>query len=247
MKIRLPVLILFLCILGAMLICIVFCDVPKRWRSEKLYKYFLIDNSEKIQFRFSPLSLIQGCNSGDLPDHFFLHPDVKTNVRLNNPGIISYIDFVIWAGAGFPKEWFSGHLNQQKILEKYETNGFNYVKIMAEKGNPYYQTILSGYYFYSDDTKKGLYWAEKAAESGESGSMLLLGDAYTEGIGVVQDDIEGIKWYYIASNLGNPAAKGRMLALGVLQPNIYQECVKQANCEAKLWMNDHKKLFISNE
>lgn len=256
-------------------ICLAVLVSVSAWRSNstghgKLQEYFLEDITSTPQFRFSIWKLTQGCNFGDLPFHFYQHPDRTDSCTLENPGIATYKDFVIWAGLNFPKELdlaeyksedqefaefgfipvdslnFSGiYANKSKqLIEK----GLEYLHPRAEKGNRYYQAILAGYYFYFDDTRKGLFWAEKSAEQGETGAMKILGDAYTNGIGVVQDDIEGLKWYVIASTLGNLAAQGELLAWGHSMQNSTEKKLiwKQAHDTAKEWMNCHRSVFISN-
>lgn len=207
-------------------------------------------NSTTVQFQFSPLKLTQGCEAGDLPFHFFLHPDDKNAFRIKNPGVSTYSDFIAWAGAGFPSDSKDaeivayGGVGNKDWVEK----GLKHVKYEAERQTPPYQTILAGYFFYSGETKSGLYWAEKGAEAGETGSMKILGDAYTYGIGIVPNDIEGMKWYMIASSLGNLAAMGDMLAKGPLVDDSSENHQKmtQANQLAQDWMNTHRTLFISN-
>ncbi|MGL4540353.1 MAG: tetratricopeptide repeat protein [Candidatus Rhabdochlamydia sp.] len=237
----------------------------------KLQEYLLIsDPSDPVQFRFSPWRATQGYSQGDLPFHFYLYPDEKNGNSFDNPGIVTYRDFIIWAGLDFPSSKY--HLSDYIITcpdntsfrfipvdamktfsettpnKEHEEKGFKYVKKKAKRGHRYYQTILAGYYFYFDNIRKGLYWAEKSAEAGETGSMNILGEAYTHGCGVIQDDIEGLKWYLIASSLGDRAAHEELLA----RSSLFQEStenrkeLKQAQERAKEWMLQHKKIFIYN-
>lgn len=261
-------------IFTAVTVCLAVLVSASAWRSGeaghgKLQKYFLEDTSPSLQFRFPPWKLAQGCSAGDLPYHFYLHPDVKDSRAMQNPGLATYKDFVIWAGSDFPKELdlseyesedqefaefgcipldslnFSGIYakKSKQLIEK----GLEIIRPKAEKGHCYYQTILAGYYFYFDDTKKGLFWAEKAAEQGETGAMKILGDAYTNGIGVVQDDIEGLKWYMIASSLGNLATQGNLLAMGPAKESPEKQLMwQQAHESAKKWMNCHRSIFIDD-
>lgn len=245
--------------------------------AEKSLNQYLLKTSSPngLQFNFRPWKLAQGCDAGDLPFYFYLHPDDKTTIASDNPGIATYKDFIIWAGMNFDEEFYFTNNSTRKILksygkfrrvpfgkthaftiseriginsQEYEKKGLQYVKKNAERGDLSYITILSGYYFYSGKTRQGLYWAEKGAENGEIGSMDILGDAYYYGYGVIQDDVEGLKWYIIASSLGNLKATGMVLSTSKIADDSPEnlERLSHAYKKAKEWMATHKKLFISD-
>lgn len=260
-------------ILISVAICLAILVSASTWHSgdalpEKLQEHFLDDTASSLQFRFPPWKLTQGCNGGDLPFHFYLHPDAKDSRVMQNPGIATYKDFVIWASLDFPQELDLSKYESAEEIElgfkcipvgvtitdvyfkeskKLEEKGLKYLQQRAENGQRYYQTILAGYYFYFDDTRKGLFWAERSAEQGETGGMKILGDAYTNGIGVIQDDVEGLKWYIIASTLGNLATQGNLLAMGPAHESAEKQLLwQQAHRAAKEWMNAHRAIFIGN-
>lgn len=197
------------------------------------------------QFRFKPLSLTQGCTAGDIQFYYFLHPDSYDNEELPNPGIKTYLDFVIWAGADFPNT-FTLNENVEEGAESLK-RGLEYVTARAEQGLRHYQTILAGFfYFFTNIKKKGLYWAEKGAELGETGSMLILGHAYDNGNGIILDRSESWKWYTISSSLGNLAAQGEILAGSFCDNGPTIEEKNQGKQKATAWMKKHKNFFISN-
>jgi len=280
---------LFGCLIAA--ISFVVSNCQGKCKESELITFSVDDKTfSPLKFEFIPLKLTQGCDSGELPYHFFTHPDDKNGKGVLNPGIISYRDFVVWAGADFPEKapWPSSshsltkpdsldvsfedlgikllangrnggvdfptvsiHFSRKvgSRAQEYEEKGIKFVTSLAKTGNCYFQTILAGYYFYLGNTKKGLFWAEKAAEAGETGGMKILGDAYMYGIGVIQDDVEGLKWYQIATALGNLAANGELLTRCRLPgdpPLQNVESWREANKQAKEWMEIHKELFISD-
>ncbi len=57
-------------------------------------------------------------------------------------------------------------------------------------------------------------WFEKAAKAGVTGAMARLGHMYEKGEGVARNSRTAAKWYVLAANKGNRAARKRMRELG---------------------------------
>ena len=209
------------------------------FHTNEIYTPLMEVNDGNIKFKFTIGKLIQGIEEGDLPFHYFTHPDSKVNFKPNNPDVITTKDFIVWIGSNF-----KSHLStEEKSSAKFEEEGLIIVQNKANKGFRAFQMILASYNFhFVKDKKKGLFWAYKAAEMGESGSMVILGDAFMHSDGVNFDQVEGLKWYLIASNLGDLAAQGRLLALYENTPE-YIEIKNRALIEAKVWMKLHPRYF----
>ncbi len=70
------------------------------------------------------------------------------------------------------------------------------------------------------------------AESGDVTAQFLIGKMYYEGIGVIQNYIEALKWYRLA------AGQGDALVQGIIGVMYYEgEGVKQNNVIAHMWFN----------
>ena len=68
------------------------------------------------------------------------------------------------------------------------------------------------------------------AEQGDAIAQVLLGNAYENGLGVKQDDVEAVKWYRQAAEQGDAAAQ---LKLGAMYED--GRGVKQDDVEAVKW------------
>ncbi len=58
--------------------------------------------------------------------------------------------------------------------------------------------------------EEGVFWLKKAAEEGSLDAQSNLGDRYSEGIGVAQDNEEAAKWYRMAADQGDAAAQSTL-------------------------------------
>lgn len=238
-----------ICICAFLLIAALICY--RVFRGNITEKDYLVSPTEfsphLYQFKFKALSLTQGCFDGEIPGHYFLHPDSNAEDAISNPGISTYLDFILWAGIDFSQNLKQiGTVDEgTKILKR----GIEYVTSKAGQGLRCYQTLLAGFfYFYTPNKQKGLYWAEKGAEAGETGSMTILGHAYSNGHGVILDMAEGWKWYTIASALGSLEAQGQILAKTVCdEDGPTKEERKRGKEIARDWMEKHRNLFVSNQ
>ena len=116
-----------------------------------------------------------------------------------------------------------------------DTNG---LIILANLGDAESQVYLG--YMYSegiDDIPKNevqaAYWFRKSAESGLPIAQQILGMAYYEGTGVLQDYTEAAKWLIKAANQKSQDTIGSYAALGVLYEHGWG--VAQSNTEAIKW------------
>jgi uncharacterized protein len=114
----------------------------------------------------------------------------------------------------------------------------NALLALANLGDAESQVYLG--YMYSegiDDIPKNevqaAYWFRKSAESGLPIAQQILGMAYYEGNGVLQDYTEAAKWLIKAANQNSQDTIGAYLALG----NLYEHGlgVTQSNTEAIKW------------
>lgn len=121
-------------------------------------------------------------------------------------------------------------------------------RVVEEDSNPsanYFIGDLASYYFDKWDYKKALYYALKGAEKGSISCMRLLTTAYDEGKGVIRDQVESLKWIYLASAIGSPQAKDTVANLEKLNSESSKNMVRDARDRAIAWMNAHPEAFIS--
>lgn len=111
---------------------------------------------------------------------------------------------------------------------------FEEVKVLAEKGDSYYQGYLGSYYDNGEgvqqDYVKAFYWYQRSANQGDKFSEFSVGHAYAEGEGVRQDYAKALQWYQKAANQNNSNAQG---AIG----DMYKlgHGVRQNKATAKEW------------
>ena len=96
-------------------------------------------------------------------------------------------------------------------VEKNEQRALEYTRMAAEGGEPLAQYNLG--YFYSNgerglkvDKAEALKWYLRAAEQGDSKSMLKIADFYRLGDGLEKDEQQAISWYQRAAKLNNRKA-----------------------------------------
>lgn len=67
--------------------------------------------------------------------------------------------------------------------------------------------------------KDAIEWFRKAAHQGHADAQLKLGHLYSQGHGVVKNDIEGYKWYLLVASKGiEEGSNGAKIAESVLSP-----------------------------
>ena len=90
------------------------------------------------------------------------------------------------------------------IAEKRPFDAFQYLKELAEAGNPEAQYELGGFYHWgrvsSTDFTKARQWYERAAKQGNVDAMLGLAVIYGHGQGVAQDKAASFRWLVLASS-----------------------------------------------
>ena len=90
------------------------------------------------------------------------------------------------------------------IAEKRPFDAFQYLKELAEAGNPEAQYELGGFYHWgrvsSTDFTKARHWYERAAKQGNVDAMLGLAVIYGHGQGVAQDKAASFRWLVLASS-----------------------------------------------
>ena len=89
------------------------------------------------------------------------------------------------------------------IAEKRPFDAFQYLKELAEAGNPEAQYELGGFYHWgrvgAADFTKARQWYERAAKQGNVDAMLGLAVIYGHGQGVPQDKAASFRWLVLAS------------------------------------------------
>ena len=76
----------------------------------------------------------------------------------------------------------------------------------AENRNLIAQRYLAAHYSHEKDNEKAFEWYLKAAEQGDSDSMMDIALMYASGTGTEQNTIEALKWIIIAAKKGLPRA-----------------------------------------
>jgi TPR repeat protein len=90
------------------------------------------------------------------------------------------------------------------IAEERPFDAFQYLKELAEAGNPEAQYELGGFYHWgriaSADFAKARQWYERAAKQGNVDAMLGLAVIHGHGQGVPQDKAASYRWLVLASS-----------------------------------------------
>lgn len=93
---------------------------------------------------------------------------------------------------------------RQALEEKRSFDAFQYLKELAEAGNPEAQYELGGFYHWgkiaSADFTLARQWYERAAKQGNVDAMLGLAVIYGHGQGVPQDKAACFRWLVLASS-----------------------------------------------
>ncbi|SHH52623.1 tetratricopeptide repeat protein [Massilia sp. CF038] len=80
----------------------------------------------------------------------------------------------------------------------------------ADDGAAWAQSDLALHFLFYQQPKAGRYWLELAAKQNFPSAMYFLGRCYTDGIGVVKNENEGLIWILRAAVLGDPVAAAQM-------------------------------------
>jgi TPR repeat protein len=112
-------------------------------------------------------------------------------------------------------------------------------------------------YYKTKYYRKAMHWALNGANLGSTKCMLLLRKAYGEGLGVVQDTNECLKWLFLAAALGDTEAQANIKKLEALhftllqiEPELTKNSIQrcdEAKLLAKQWMINHSDLFFNLE
>ena len=93
---------------------------------------------------------------------------------------------------------------RKAIAEKRPFDAYQYLKELAEAGNPEAQYELGGFYHWgrvsAADFAKARQWYERAAKQGNVDAMLGLAVIYGHGQGVPQDRAAAFRWLVLASS-----------------------------------------------
>ena len=106
--------------------------------------------------------------------------------------------------------------NRDKGVRAFSKNNYQealpLLRPFAEIGNvPMQQAVGIIYYYGGDSVKKdygeAIKWLRKASERGAIAAQLILGNAYSTGLGVKRDLVQAAKWYLRAAEQGNATAQ----------------------------------------
>jgi TPR repeat protein len=156
-------------------------------------------------------------------------------------------DLIMWIGADSTDtvENFKSKKRTKSESEKYLKDGLSEVTRTALDITDSEKSAISCYllskYYYEDNIKKSLYWAEKGALLGEGDCMLILCHAYYTSNGVVEDVVEAYKWFILAAAMGNSDVKAIVQSSEFKTSTPYE----QGHKRAIEWMQQHKKTFFS--
>lgn len=111
---------------------------------------------------------------------------------------------------------------------------FDEVKVQAEQGNAWGQSMLGTYYRTGQgvrqDHSKAFYWYQKSADQGYASGQFYVGYAYANGQGVRQDYNKALEWLKRAAAQDSPTAQGY---IGTMYE--YGNGVRQNKTTAKEW------------
>lgn len=140
----------------------------------------------------------------------------------------------------------------EKQKEEYKNKGLKVITERFENADSHetaslFSGTLAQYYFFKEDTKKGISWSLKAVENGSSKCMRYLANAYYTGNGVVQDLEESVKWKFLGAAAGDEICKEWVKEQGTVL--LFDETaaliVKEGQKRAKKWMEAHRELFFT--
>ena len=122
-----------------------------------------------------------------------------------------------------------GLMNDMKILQKicfvlllttfssvyagdyFKDDDVDDCRVRAEQGDSEEQFVLGVMYESAfQNVKEAFKWYRKSAEQGHAQAQNNLGDMYSQGRGVLQDDKESVKWYRKSAEQGNAEAQNNL-------------------------------------
>ena len=106
-----------------------------------------------------------------------------------------------WCVANFLMLLFCG---VQLHAQQADTNSVESIKIKAENGEAYSETVLGAIYEFglrgaSKDVVEAMKWFRKAAEQNFAPAQYEMGICFANGQGVEKDTVEAVKWYLRAA------------------------------------------------
>ena len=93
------------------------------------------------------------------------------------------------------------------MVDRNQTLGEKYLTIAAQNGVTEAQERLALLYYLHGKYSDALVWARKAAVENSPLGLWMIGKCFLEGLGVEQDETEGIKWMEGAAELGDSSAQ----------------------------------------
>lgn len=177
-----------------------------------------------------------------------------TETRETTPGLnvlmrefIATEDCIIWFGRGCPiAKYESGRFDSVEKSELIDA-GLEYLKTNCK--DVISNEILAKYYNEREEYPKSLYWASSGAEKGSNYCMSILRRAYANGLGVVEDQVEALKWMYLAAALGDTGAKKILDELnGLNEKRSHSSSAylpqEEGRKRAQEWQRKHFDLFL---
>jgi TPR repeat protein len=126
------------------------------------------------------------------------------------------ICLALLGGAAMPAHAVTMEDVRAAIAEKRAFDAFQYLKELAEAGNPEAQYELGGFYHWgriaAADYAKAHQWYERAARQGNVDAMLGLAVMYGHGQGVAQDKGASYRWLVLASSQHLPPQDAARIA-----------------------------------
>ncbi len=140
----------------------------------------------------------------DLGDCYYDGEGVDKNMPLAIKWLTKSADAgYILAQAALGGTYFTG----AEGLEQNYALSEKYLLMAAEKGNTDAQAGLAVLYVNMEEYDKALKWARKGAQASNPIAYYMLGRAYSEGLGVEVNELEGLKWYEEAAKYGDADAQ----------------------------------------
>jgi hypothetical protein len=200
-------------------------------------------------------------NPQDAIDYWVIkhHKDSDSNdgITINycNELLLLQIDPINW------NDWVDKHhkcgYGYIVLSEKDDIELQQGIEYFEEKAQDRYEVgkrrLLAKFYCFTHskykNVSRGLFWAHRGAEFGESQGMLLLAHAYAKGIGVMQDLEESIKWLLLAEKAPNDSSGylARKILKSLEDFSLKKELIelKAKSLEkAKLWAQEHPDAFF---
>jgi len=151
-------------------------------------------------------------------------------------------EIIVWWYEGKKEEFFKINPSSDEFNKLFENHFDNFKK---ECLNEHYQSVhcmqglLSQYYFENQEYRKAIYWARKASDFGDLSAIVVLKRCYFNGLGVIKNIEEGLKWFIIQISLQGDA-EGNNLVKKMLDSN---PAIKKVIDNANTWLKEHEELI----